>query len=319
MTDIITNVNLSAIDLNLLLVLDAVLTEKSVAKAAQRLHVTSPAISNALGRLRGVLGDPIVTRSGRGIVPTPRALELGPAIARALRQIDDALHGDRFDPATARVQLTLAVADAGQLSRLPKLAALVIATLPQARLRVVNVDTMVALGGLAGTEVDVAVGVADPAPQLHRRQIYAEHSVVIARDDHPRLRTRASKRDLAAERHVEVHVAFGKASRIVAGAYAKLGIERDITVVVPTFTAAAAVVARTDLIATIPRSVATALGPALGVRELASPLRPQPLPMHMSWHQRTHVDPAMVLFRELVVRAAVLSSTTPSGSRRRTP
>src|SRR4051812_44696496 len=156
---ILTNVNLSAIDLNLLVVLDAVLAERSVARAAKRLHVTPPAISNALARLRGALGDPIVTRSGRGIVPTPRALQLGPAVARALRDIDAAIHGAAFDPRTAEVVLTLAVADAGQLARLPALTGLVTATLPRARLRVVSVDTMIALGGLAGTEVDAAIGV----------------------------------------------------------------------------------------------------------------------------------------------------------------
>lgn len=291
-------------DLNLLLVLDAVLAERSVARAARRLHVTPPAISNALARLRGVLGDPIVTRSGRGIVPTPRALQLAPAIARALRQIDEALHGDAFDPATAQVQLTLAIADAGQLARLPRLAALVTATLPHARLRVVNVDTMVALGGLAGTEVDVAVGVSDPGPGIHRMPIYEERSVVVARQGHPRLGERASKRALAAERYVEVHVAFGKPSRVVERAFAQVGIERDIAIVVPTFTAAAAVVASTDLVATIPASVVDVLGPALGLRAVGSPLRTPPLPMHMSWHQRTHGDPALVLFRDLVQRAA---------------
>jgi len=77
-------VSLSTLDLNLLVTLDAVLTERSVVRAARRLHVTPSAVSNALARARAALGDPIVVRSGRGIVPTPRALELGPAISRAL-------------------------------------------------------------------------------------------------------------------------------------------------------------------------------------------------------------------------------------------
>jgi len=300
---ILTIVNLSSLDLNLLLVLDAVLSERSVARAAERLHVTAPAISNALARLRGSLGDPLVTRSGRGIVPTPRALELGPAIARALRDIDRALHGDAFDPSSAQVQLSLAVSDAGQLARLPRLVELVCVHLPRARLRVVNVDTMLAQGGLGGTEIDVAIGVSDPAPGIHRQQIYTENSVVVARAGHPRLGARAAKRALSAERHVEVHVAFGKPSRLVERSYQKLGISREIAVVVPTFTAALAVVAKTDFLATIPKSVVTALAPALGIRILETPLRTPPLPMYLSWHQRTHADPALSLFRQLVLRA----------------
>jgi len=303
MTDIVTAVNLSALDLNLLLVLEAVLSERSVARAAQRLHVTAPAISNALARLRDAIGDPIVTRSGRGIVPTPRALELGPAISRALAEIRRALHGEVFDPQTTQVVLTLALADAGQLARLPRLAASVANRMPQARLRVVNIDTMLALGGLGGTEVDCAIGVGHGAPGIHRQQLYAEHYVVIARTGHPRLGARAGRRALAAERHAEVHVAFGKPSPIVVRAYQKLGIARRIGMVVPTFTAAAAVVAATDLIAGVPASVVSALGPALDLRIIATPLRVPPIAMHLSWHQRTHGDPALSLFRELIVQA----------------
>jgi len=296
-------VNLSTLDLNLLLVLEAVLAERSVVGAAKRLHVTPPAISNALGRLRDALGDPIVTRSGRGIVPTPRALELGPAISRALAEIGRALHGERFDPSTAQVVLTLALADAGQIARMPRLAASVASRLPEARLRVVNVDTMLALGGLGGTEVDVAVGVGHAAPGIHRRALYAEQYVVVARLGHPRLGARAGRRALAAERHVEVHVAFGKLNPTLARAWQKLGIDRKVAMVVPTFSAAAAVVAATDLVAALPESVVTALGPALGLRTVVTPLRVPPIAMYLSWHQRTHADPAVSLFRELIVDA----------------
>jgi DNA-binding transcriptional LysR family regulator len=287
----------------LLLVLDAVLSERSVARAAQRLHVTPPAISNALGRLRDALGDPIVTRSGRGIVPTPRALELGSAIARGLGEIGRALHGEAFDPSTAQVVLTLALADAGQLARLPRLAASVAERLPQARLRVVNVDTMLALGGLGGTEVDVAIGVSHAAPGIHRQALYDERYVVVTRRGHPRLSSRASLRALAAEGHAEVHVAFGKPSPALERAYKKAGIARNVAVVVPTFTAVAAVVAATDLVAAIPESVVHALSPALGLSIVATPLRIPPLAMHLSWHQRTHTDPALSLFRQLIVQA----------------
>jgi DNA-binding transcriptional LysR family regulator len=299
-----TIVNLSAIDLNLLLVLDAVVAERSVAKAAKRLHVSSPAISNALSRLRGAIGDPIVTRSGRGIVPTPRALALAPAIARALREIEGAIDGGAFDARIAETQFTIAMADAGQLARLPKLAALLAKEMPRAKLRVVNVDTMVALGGLAGTEVDVAIGVSHPAPQVHRAPIYQEQTVLVARKGHPRLRDRASKVLLAGERHVEVHVAFGKPASVLAPSFASAGIAREIAAIVPTFTAAAAMVAASDLVAMLPASVVEALGPALGVRAILAPVRVPPIQMYMSWHRRTHTDPAMVRFRELVANAA---------------
>jgi DNA-binding transcriptional LysR family regulator len=299
----LTAVNLSALDLNLLLVLDAVLAERSVARAAKRLHVTPPAVSNALGRLRAALGDPIVTRSGRGIVPTPRALELGPKIRRALGEIGRALHGEPFDASTADPQITLGIADAGQLGKLPSIARALADEMPRARLRVVHVDTMVMLGGVGGTEVDVAIGVSHPGPSLHRRKLFDERFVVVARRDHPRIGARARKRDLAEASHVQVHVSLGQENKAIGAAYARLGIARRTTAIVPTFTAALAVAGATDAIATIPESVVAVIGDSTGVRVVSSPLAVAPLAMHMTWHERTDRDPALTCFRDVVMRA----------------
>src|SRR5262245_34972803 len=134
--------NLVAFDLNLLVVLDAVLAEQSVVRAARRLHVTPSAVSNSLARLRAVLGDPLVTRSGRGIVPTPRATQLAPVLARLLEQIEQAVSGSTFDPRSTTREFTLAIADSGQFVRLPRLAALLGEEMPKARLRVVGIDTL---------------------------------------------------------------------------------------------------------------------------------------------------------------------------------
>src|SRR3954469_25621248 len=149
--------SLSTLDLNLLLVLDTVLSERSVARAARRLHVTPSAISNGLARLRAALGDPLVVRSGRGIVPTPRAAALAPALKRALSELDQAIEKDAFDPATTTTRFTLALADVGQVAKLPQLVQRLVRDMPRARLRVVGIDTYVSSGGLQGTEVDVAL------------------------------------------------------------------------------------------------------------------------------------------------------------------
>jgi len=297
-------VSLSSLDLNLLVVLDAVLSERSVARAARRLHVTPSAISNALARLRAALGDPLVTRSGRGIVPTPRAAELAPAIARALRELDQAVHGAAFDPATTTRSFTLAVADAGQVVRLPRLAKLIGAEMPSARLRVVGIDSLVSLGGLAGTEVDVAIGIGEKGPGLHAEPLYQERTVLVARRANSAFSTRLSRAALAALRHVAVEMAPGRGLRDRAGfAYARAGIPRDVAMVVPTFTAAAAVVAATDLVATLPASLVEVLGARLGLRVVRAPVPLHSVTMNLCWHDRTHADPAMIAFRDLVRRA----------------
>src|SRR5258706_9253119 len=99
-----------------MLVLHTVLAERNVARAARRLHVTPSAVSNALARLRVALGDPLVTRKGRGIVPTPRAAELAPALARAMAELERAIAEVPFEAASSARSFTLAMADAGQVA-----------------------------------------------------------------------------------------------------------------------------------------------------------------------------------------------------------
>ena len=152
--------SIPSIDLNLLVVLDTVLAERSVARAAQRLHVTPSAISNALARLRLALGDPLVTRKGRGIVPTPRAIALGPVLTNALAELERAMAHPPFEAARCTQTFTLAMADVGQVTWLPTVAAAMANEMPNARLRVVGIDAMVALGDLPSSEVDLHVGVA---------------------------------------------------------------------------------------------------------------------------------------------------------------
>ncbi len=297
--------NLSALDLNLLLVLDTVLAERSVVRAARRLHLTPSAVSNALARLRAALGDPLLVRRGRGVVPTPRAAELGPGLARALRELEAAVQGGTFDPATCTRTFTLALADAGQLVRLPAIAARFSAELPRAHLRAVGIDALVSLGGLAGTEVDAVIGVAEEGAGIHVEPLYDERVVLVCRAGHPSAGASVSARALARLRHVAVEMAPGKGLRDQAGlAWARAGVAREVTVTVPTFTAAMAVVAATDLVATVPRSVLEALGPHLGARAVKAALPLEAVTMKLCWHERTHADPAMAAFRG-VVRGAV--------------
>jgi len=295
-------VSLSSIDLNLLLVLDTVLAERSVVRAARRLHVTPPAVSNALARLRAALGDPLIVRSGRGVVPTPRASALAPALGRALRDLDRAVHGDTFDPATCERELTLAIADPGQIVKVPKIVAALNAAMPRVRLCISSIDRLFAVGGLAGTEVDVLMGTGESAPGIVLTPLYEETIVLVARAGHPQIRRRLSKAQLAALRHVEVQVAPGRGSKPLAASYAALGIARDIALIVPTFAGAAAVVAESDLVASLPDSLVSVLAPRLGLVRVGTPLAPVRTIINLGWHERTQADPACRLLRELIVK-----------------
>jgi DNA-binding transcriptional LysR family regulator len=297
-------VSFATLDLNLLLVLDTVLAERSVARAARRLHVTPSAVSNSLARLRAALGDPLLARKGRGIVPTPRATEFAPVLARALREIEQAVHGAIFDPKSSTRTFTLAVADVGQVVRLPRIAALFASDLPRGHLRVVGIDALVSLGGLAGTDVDVAIGAGEKGPGVHLEALFDEPTALIARRGHPATRKRLTRSGLEALRHVAIVMAPGKGMRdLSATTYARAGIARDVAVTVPTFTAAAAVVAAGDLVATLPRSLVDVFGARLGLGRVKAPAPRMTVPMYLTWHDRTHADPGMVFFRELLRRA----------------
>ena len=186
--------SLTHIDLNLLLTLDVVLSEGSVARAALRLHVTPSAVSNALARLRILLGDPLVVRCGRGVVPTPRGLELAPTLKSTLGELERAIRSEAFDPATTTRQFTVAVSDAGQITWLPAFARLMSAEMPRAGVRVVGIDTYLSWGGPPSTEVDVAIAaIEDTAPGVHMAPLRTETSVLLARRGHPSAGKRITK------------------------------------------------------------------------------------------------------------------------------
>ncbi len=292
--------SVESIDLNLLLVLHTVLEERNVARAARRLHVTPSAVSNALARLRGILGDPLVTRQGRGIVPTPRAVELAPVIARGIRELDSALHSVAFDAANCTRTLTIALADAGQVTSLPRIAQRFRKELPRAHLRVVGIDSLVSLGDLSSAEVDLHLGVK--APGVHSEPLFEEPSLLVARRGHASLGKRLSASALAALSHVRVDMLPGKGLRDQIGAaYARAGLERNVVMTVPSFTAAVAIVASTDLVATVPESLLE-VHPKL--QRVSGPMPAHSVEISMNWHDRTEADPAARALRG-IVRAAI--------------
>jgi DNA-binding transcriptional LysR family regulator len=304
-------VNLSALDLNLLVVLRAVLLERSVSRAAKRLHVTSPAVSNALARLRSALGDPLFVRNGRGIAATPRALELAPLLEQTLGALETSLSGTDSDPARCTRELTIALSDADLISSLTPLARAFARRLPSARLRVVTLDTFTALGGLPGEGVDLAIAPALDEPEIHRQFLYEESAVLIARRGHPRVKRVLSAEAFNREAHVDIHLLLGRAgagNRAVEHALRSAGLVRRIGATVPTFAAAASVVASTDLISGMPLRAAKIFSRALPIRIVQGPMPPFSFRMYLCWHERTHSDPAVTAFRSAVVEALQLNS-----------
>ena len=300
--------NLSSLDLNRLLVLHAVLRERSVTRAAAALHVTPSAISNALARLRITFDDPLLVRSGRGLTLTPRAASLAPHLAEAVaamaRVVDEPA---AFEPARSTRTFALACSDAEQISEVPRIAVAFARKLPKASLRVLSVDQLESRGGLAGGDVDVAIAPAHGAsPDLHVADLYEEEGVLVVRKDHPEARRRMSKEQFNRLRHIDILVALGGPGighRIVEEFFASHGLRRDIAVSVPSFAAAAAIAAQTNLVAGMPRRMAKMFLRQLPLATVALPVPPLPFRIQLVWHQRTDGDEGARFFRSMVVAA----------------
>ena len=300
--------NLAALDLNRLLVLHAVLTERSVTRAAVTLHVTPSAISNALARLRTTFDDPLLVRSGRGLVLTPRAAALAPQLSDAVAAMARVVESQSsFDPARSTRGFTLACSDAEQISEVPRIAAAFARKLPKASFRVMSVDQLESVGGLTSGEVDVAIAPAhSPRPDVHASELYEEEGVLVVRKGHPQVRGRMSKEQFNTLRHIDILLALGgpgMGHRIVEEFFASHGLHRDIAISVPSFAAAAAIAAQTDWVAGMPRRMAAAFLRQMPLTTVAMPVPAVRFRMQLVWHERTHQDAGAQFFRALIVDA----------------
>lgn len=298
------SVNLSAIDLNLFLVLHAVLEERSATRAAARLHVTQSAVSNALARLRQLLGDPLVVRSGRGLVPTPRAEQLAPLLREATERLAQAVDRRGFVAEESTRTFTIGLADSHQACEVPRIARAFTARLPRATLRVVSADYLAATDGLTSGDVDVAFAPEQAVqPGMRSSILFEERGTLVVRRDHPRVRRRMTRELFNALPHIDVHVVLGRPGtghRVAQRGWEKAHVRRRVVVTVPYFMTAAMTAAETDCVAALPDRLADLCVRLLPLKRVDAAFPLPRLTTVMVWHERTESDPGARLFRQLV-------------------
>ncbi|MFF0274423.1 MULTISPECIES: LysR family transcriptional regulator [unclassified Streptomyces] len=297
-------------DLNLLRVLDALLQENSVTRAAERLGTSPAAVSRTLARLRRTVGDPLLVRAGQGLVPTPRAVELRDEVGALLRSCDSVLRpGPGFDPADLRRTFTVQAADLMQVGLAGGLTERIHAEAPQVDV-VFLPESMEGGPGLRQGWVDVELGVLGHLdPEIRTRRLARMTPVGVARRGHPLFDGRIDARRFAAADHIGIS-RLGKRLGPIDRALAELGLRRRTAVVVPSHTSAMLLARDTDLVALgladwLPDTVA-----ALGLRTFPLPLDLAPMELGMAWHPRNSTDPGHRWFREHLA-AAVLA---PAGA-----
>jgi DNA-binding transcriptional LysR family regulator len=295
--DVLTRRRLHALDLNLLVALEALLATRSVTAAARALGRTQSATSHALARLRELLGDPLLVREGTRLVPTPRALELSGAVGPALEAVAALLAPEAaFEPKGLRRELVIACPDL-LAPVVPALLARVHAEAPHARL--VIEPPQADLGAtLASGSCDLAIGAERDAqaPSVHRTSLGRVHFGVVAREGHPATRRRRgrparplSREDWLAWPHVIVR-SGNRSPNMVQEVLDRAGATRSIGLVVPSFLAALHVVAETDLFFAAPREVVALVGARLDVEVHPLPIALPPIGVALFWHARVEDD-----------------------------
>lgn len=300
--------NISETNLRLFLVLDALLIESSVTRAAKRLHLTQPAVSHALKQLRALYKDELFVRSADGLAPTPLALSLAPMLRNGLNQLERTLQSDaEFEPTTSQRRFTVATVDyplitgiAPLMKRLSREAPgvdvriLPVASDLHARLVSGNLDTV-----LAGGEVEQQMALDKT---LMKTRFISEDFVCILREGHPALKRKFDLDAYCAQGHVLVSTG-GADTGYVDTVLGKQGKSRRVVLTVPAFIGAPTIVAGSDLISSVPRAIGE-----FAARHFGTVMRPVPLQMpradaYIWWHQRFQNDPGHRWWRRMLVEA----------------
>jgi DNA-binding transcriptional LysR family regulator len=293
-------VSLASFDLNLLRALDALLVARSVSGAARRLDLSQPATSAALARLREILHDPLLVRSGNHMVATPLAEELRPRLTRILEDIGAALSAAaKFDPATTERRFRIGANDYATLVLLAPLAQQLRQVAPRATLEILPCDRAPEIG-LVTRELDLVVadrwsvrGIRDLETLFH------ESFVSIARADHPRLSGRPTLEEFLGEDHALIST-HGVTPGVLDSALEASSHTRRVALTVPHYLAAPIIIAHTDLVMTLPRRVADCFAGVHGLRTFPPPVALKGFDVVMAFHPRSVAEPPIQWLKQVM-------------------
>lgn len=304
--DVIAERNLRSVDLNLLVVFDALMAERNVTRAAERNGLSQPAVSKALNRLRFLFDDPLFVRRDRAMEPTARARELAGPIHGALADISRTLTvPSAFEPSTAKATIKIATIDLYHTKLLPSLVRHLRQHAPGVDLQVRANERSHLHEQLAAGEIDLAFApLGNKTAEISAEPLWNDRLVTLVGDDNP-LREPLSMEAYAAAAHLvdagHVQVsADGVGRSVVDAILTARGLRRRIVLVLPNSAGIPFIVAATDLIATLPNRIVKGLLPMTNVRILTPPLPDVEVSPHMFWHRRTEADPLQVWLRSAI-------------------
>ena len=290
---------LPKVDLNLFVVFDAVYTERNLTRAAKILHITQPAVSNALKRLRTAFNDPLFERTPRGMAPTPVADNIAGRVKEALNMLNISLtEGEKFQPQRSEKAFALGVHDIDEALVLPALMERLDTATPGISVECISVPRDELEGELASGGLDFALDVPlFSVPLLRRQLVSAERYVCAMRSGHP-----MAGEPLTLDRYLGLHHVHVSTRRQGVGhidrALERLGRARNIRLRMMSYMAAPQVVASTDLVLTIPRSLAS----MYGLTAVELPFEVGTLDQYLYWHKNADEDRANIWMRGILLQ-----------------
>ncbi len=297
--------NVSNIDLNLLKALDALLETGSVTKAAELSNLSQPAMSRALNRLQHVVSDPLLVRSGRGMVLTPRGEALRTPVRDALAQVSIVFKPQVFDPSRAQDRFRIMAPDYVAQMIMPKVLGQVFKLAPRIQIEMENLSAT-GISELCEGEMSLGFGVVDDGPALYNvaaQALFDDRQVCLMRKGHPLLENGITLENYAASSHALLSIT-GRGGGRIDDILKERGLTRRIALRLTQFMTISAVIAPTDLIITVPELLANqVMTDALQMTRLPKELQPPSFTVSQIWHERYTQDPAHQWLRRLIKSA----------------
>lgn len=293
--------DIKSVDLNLLPVLDALLRHRSVTLAARELDMSQSAVSTALGRLRDTLGDQLFVRTGRGMLPTPRASQLTEPVTAILDKLrDEVLSASGFVAADSERTFTLGLSDVGSYVLWPRIVSAVAQQAPSVRLRMRVVTQSLIASALESAEIDVALGAYPDLPEtLYQRRLFERKYVAMVRIGHPLASKRLSVQTFARCPQAVVRLASGIQDRIDE-TLAQQGLTRERVLEMPSYLMLPPLLDAGDHLAVIPGQLADAFARHGQFKLLKLPFDLPASVIRMHWHKRFHEDAGNVWLRGVI-------------------
>lgn len=297
----IQHINLAAIDLNLLVVFDAVFAARHVTLAGRKIGLSQPATSNALSRLRHLFDDELFVKTSSGMQPTPKAVTLAEPIRQVLEQIQATLTTNaEFIPEVSERLFTIGMSDLMALNVLPKLMQSLEHIAPRVKIRVRSIDRDRGLQMIDADELDLAIGFFPKRSAWHQTQVlFQETFVGVCRQNHPIADQPITMETYLAASHLLVSPkedVSGRVDDLLAGQ----NLKRQVALALPQFLAAPFAIAQTNLLATVPASLARTYADLLNLQIVPLPFELSGFAVLMLWHTKNQNDPAHDWLRQLI-------------------